>query len=170
MTISFIIPTIGRKSLKRTLDSIHERPGDEVIVVPDIPPSHMWGNNRRNEGMECASGDYLTFIDDDDWYAEGAREIMELAIKENPGRPNLFRMEFPNGQILWKEKKVIPGNIGTPMILVPNKKEMLHYWPGRRNMADFIFVERWKWPQDQIVWREEIIAYLDHNDGERPKG
>lgn len=45
MTMSFIIPTIGRASLKRTLDSIHEKPGDEVIVVRDIPPTHMWRDN-----------------------------------------------------------------------------------------------------------------------------
>jgi len=167
-TISFIIPTIGRKSLKRTVDSIKKRPGDEVIVMEDIPPTHMWGNNRRNEGMAKATCEYLAFIDDDDWYAPNAREIMEQAISENPGKPNLFRMQFPNGQVLWKNKEVLPGNIGTPMILVPNIKEKLYYWPGKRNMADFIFVDRWNWPKENIIWREEIIAYLDHNDGEKP--
>lgn len=45
MTMSFIIPTIGRASLKKTLDSIHERPGAGETAVRDIPPTHMWGNN-----------------------------------------------------------------------------------------------------------------------------
>ena len=166
-TISFIIPTIGRKSLKKTLASIKEKPSDEVIVVPDIPPTHMWGNNRRNEGIAKATCDYLAFIDDDDWYVDGVREIMEQSISENPGKPNLFRMQYPNGKIIWSEKKVVPGNISTQMILVPNVKEKLYYWPGKRNMTDFIFVDNWKWPKDEIIWREEIIAYLGHNDGER---
>lgn len=169
MSISFVIPTINRPSLKKTLDSIHEHKDDEVIVIPDNPPSGMWGNPQRNEGIKKATCDYLAFIDDDDWYTEGAREVMESAIKENPDVPILFKMKYPNGNTIWKEKKVIPGNVSTQMILVPNKKDMLYHWKDGRNMADFIFIDNWKWPKDKIIWREEIIAHLGHNDGEKTK-
>ena len=27
-------------------------------------------------------------------------------------------------------------------------------------MADFLFVDNWKWPEEDIVWREEIISLL----------
>lgn len=164
-SISFIIPTIGRPSLQRTLASIDKYSDDEVIVVEDIPPTRMWGNPQRNEGMEKATCDYLAFIDDDDHYVPGHRGMMEHAINECNGMcPILFKMQYPNGDFLWKEKRVIPGNIGSPMILVPNKKDMLYHWPGKRNMADFLFVDKWKWKKDEIIWKDEVIAYLGHNN------
>ncbi len=164
MTISFIIPSINRPSLKRTLNSIKTTVGDEIIVEYDSPPSGKWGNPQRNEGMKRATCDYLAFIDDDDYYVPAAREIMEQAIAENPGKPILFKVRYPNGDIIWKEKKRIPGNVSTQMILVPNKPEILHYWEGGRNMADCLFIQKWKWPEEDIVWREEIIALMGHND------
>lgn len=164
LTISFIIPSINRATLKRTIDSINPWPGDEIIVEFDIPKSGMWGNPQRNKGMARANGDYLAFIDDDDFYMPGAREVMDRAIRENPGLPNLFKILYPNGH-LWQTKEVVPGNISTQMILVPNLKNKLFTWKDGRNMADFIFVDNWPWPKDKIVWREEIICMMGHEDG-----
>lgn len=163
-SISFIIPSINRPTLHRTIDSIEMWPGDEVIVEFDIPKSGMWGNPQRNKGIARAKGDYLAFIDDDDYYVKGHRDIMAQAIKENPDRPNLFKIQYPNGT-LWDTEEVKPGNISTQMILVPNKPEMLYHWKDGRNMADFIFVDNWKWPKEQIVWRKEIICLMGHSDG-----
>lgn len=165
-SVSFIIPTTGRSSLGRAVMSTGAREGDEVIVVPDINKSGGWGNMQRNEGIRRATCDYLSFMDDDDMYAPGTRDIIERAIAENLNEcPILFRMQYPNGDVLWKEKKVVPGNVSTQMILVPNKKEMLGVFPGKRNMADFIFIDTWLWPKDKIIWREEVICLLGNNDG-----
>lgn len=163
MSISFVIPSINRDTLKRTIDSIDALPGDQIIVEFDLPKSGMWGNPQRNKGIKRASGDYLAFIDDDDFYVPGARMVIEKALRENPDRPHIFKMRYPNGDILWKEKKLVPGNISTQMIIVPNKKEMLHRWEAGRNMADFLFAKNWKWPEDQIIWREEIIVQYGHD-------
>lgn len=164
-SISFIIPTIGRESLQKTLDSIHELPEDEVIVIEDNPPSKKWGNPQRNQGMEKATCDYLAFIDDDDWYVDGAREILSKALAENTDDfPMLFRMQYPNGDVIWNEPKLVPGNVSTQMIVVPNNKEMLYYWEGGRNMADFIFISKCKWSKESIIWREEILVKLGHDD------
>lgn len=163
-TISFIIPSINRETLKRTIDSIEMRKGDEIVVEFDIPKSNMWGNNQRNRGIIRAIGDYLAFLDDDDVFVPGHRQIMENAINENPGKPNLFKMKYPDGRILWSKKEVVPGNIGSSMIFIPNKKEMLKTFYKARNMGDFIFVNTWKWSKEDIVWREEIISLLGHND------
>lgn len=165
-SISYILPSLNRSTLKRTIDSIEMRSGDEICLEFDIPKSNRWGNDQRNKAIARATGDYLAFIDDDDWYKPGYRDIFEKAINENPGKPLMFKMEYPNGDVIWGEKKLIPGNVSTPMMLVPNKKEMLYHWEGARNMADYIFMCRWKWPPDEIVWRDEIIVNLDHNDNE----
>ena len=163
-TVSFIIPSINRETFKRTIDSIEARPGDEIIVEFDIPPTHRWGNDQRNKGIARATGDYLAFMDDDDYYAPGHREIMENAMNENPWKPNLFKMKYPDGRILWSKKEVVPGNIGSSMIFIPNIKECFFPWKDGRNMADFIFVNTWRWLKEDIVWREEVISLLGHND------
>ena len=162
MKISFILPTKGRDTLGRTLRSIERWPDDEILVEVDNPVSNRWGNDQRNAAIKRAKGDYLAFIDDDDWYVKGQREIMEKAMLQNPGKPNFFKMQSPNGDVLWKEKKLVPGNIGGPMIFVPNIPKMLYHWQGARNMADFIFAEKWGWMEDEIVWRDEVIMMLAH--------
>ena len=164
MTISFIIPTIGRRTLSRTIESIKARPGDEILVSVDAQKSGGWGNLQRNDCIYRAEGDYLAFIDDDDWYVADARDIMERAIVENPGLPNLFKIQYPNGELKWTTPEVVPGNVSTQMILIPNDPLMFDMWVPKRNMADCIFIQSWKWPR--IVWREEIIAQLAHNDGD----
>ena len=161
MTISFIIPSINRKTLCRTISSIELWPGDEVLVEFDLPPSGRWGNDQRNAGMLRAKGDFLAFIDDDDEYVIGHRRMMAKAIEDNPYSLSLFKMQYPNGDILWTIPQKVPGNIGSPMILVPNKPRQLYHWKDGRNMADFIFVDHWL---GEIVWRDETIALLGHDD------
>jgi len=170
-TISFIIPTIGRDSLQSTLESIKQWPGDEVLVIRHNPPSGNWGNAERQEGTDKATCDYLAFIDDDDVYAPKAREIMDKAIEENPnGYPILFKMQYPNGRILWVDKKNRCGNVSAQMMLVPNVKDNLHYWRQHESAADFQFMNNWKWPHKLTIWREEIICYLGHNDEKYEEG
>jgi len=164
-TISFVVPSTGRDSLKKTLASIETWAGDEVLVIKHNPPSRNWGNAERQEGTDKAKCDYLAFIDDDDIYVEGHRKIMDDAIQENVNDyPIMFKMKYPSGRILWVDKKIRCGNIGAPMFLVPDIKENLHRWEPERSAADFIFADKWAWPARMTVWREEIIAYPGHND------
>lgn len=163
-SISFIIPSINRPTLQRTIASIEVWDGDEICVEFDLPRTFKWGNPQRNKAMARATGDYLAFIDDDDFYVKGHRQMMQDAIDSKPGKPILFQMQYPSGEVLWKEREVKAGNIGSPMILVPNDKKKLYYWQEGRNMADFIFVEKWGWKD--VVFREQVIAHLGHADGE----
>src|SRR3990167_5241933 len=166
-TISFIIPTLGRESLQATLESIKDLPGDEVLVIRHDPLRHkgIYGNAERQEGTEKATGDYLAYMDDDDVYVPGAREIMAAAIAENTGEnPILFKMQYPSGRVLWRKRWVKCGNVSTQMILVPNKKNMLSKWDIRHRWSDFTFINHWLWPARDIMWRHEIIAFIGHND------
>ena len=164
-TISFIIPSVGRPSLARTLASIDSWPGVEVLVIQRHPPSGHWGNEERQEGTDKAKCDWLAYIDDDDTYVPSHRAIMNRAIAENPKPcPILFRLKFPSGRVIWQKKWVKNGNVSSQMILVPNIKDMLSVWDQKHRWADFQFINHWKWPAKVINWRQEIIALMGHND------
>ncbi len=86
--ISVIVPTVGRDTLERTLDSIFEcrYPNIEVIVsfnncsterVEEIKnkysrvkiistPDKLFPYEAKNRGIEIATGVYITILDDDD--------------------------------------------------------------------------------------------------------
>lgn len=173
--ISFIVPTVGRKSLYATLRSIETWPGDEIMLVGDriqvsdhrvrhvqCPPGGDWGHAERNMAMPLAKCRYLAHIDDDDTYAPGTRALMADAIEKTPGKPVLFRMQFPNGITLWNEPELRCGNVGTPMILIPNMPTKLGTFKSFVG-GDCAFLEEMKWEREEIVWRPEVIALLGHN-------
>lgn len=173
--ISFIVPTIGRASLAVTLRSIETLPGDEILVVGDrfrvrdprvryvdCAPGKDWGHTERNKATPHARGAYVAHIDDDDTYMPGHRALMAETITQNPGRPALFRMKFPNGLTLWREPKIECGNVGTPMMLIPNVPEKLGIWLPFVG-GDCAFLEACGWAAAEYVWRPEVIALLGHN-------
>ena len=173
--ISFIVPTVGRKSLGATLRSIELLPGDEILVVGNdvrtndprvrhilCPAGKDWGATERNYATPLARCQYLAHIDDDDCYAHGTRALMQDAIETTPGKPVLFRMKYPNGITLWDKPELRCGNVGTPMMLIPNRPTMLGKW-GSFVGGDCNFLETMRWRADEIVWRPEVIALLGHN-------
>ena len=185
--ISFIVPTVGRNLLTRTLASIETLPGDEIVIVGSVPalakaaemtnvlagkcvrfipcpPGNDWGHAERNFVTPMCRGDYLAHIDDDDWYAPGTRAWMQDAMVNTPDRPVLFRMRFPNGITLWEKPELRCGNMGTPCILIPNVPEKLGVF-GSFVGGDTNYIETMKWRQDEIVWRPEVIALLGHDIG-----
>ena len=173
--ISFIVPTVGRKSLIATLRSIETLPGDEILMVSngyrvhdprvrfiDCLPGGDFGHTERNVATPHAKGDYIAHIDDDDVYAPGTRGLMADAIEKTPDRPVLFRMRYPNGITLWRDKEIRCGNIGTPCFLIPNVPEKLGSWEPFVG-GDCAFLETSGWAPSEYVWRPEVIALLGHN-------
>jgi glycosyltransferase involved in cell wall biosynthesis len=178
--VTVIIPTIGRLSLDRTLDSVmcQLRPDDRVMVVGDgyqplsrdqcnkrgpqvaygeiNPPAHNWGHNQRNWAMRQASGTHIAFLDDDDIWVPGAREALEVAAPI----PTIYRMRIPNNGMLWRRPHLQEGNVGTPMIVVPNVPERFGVW-GDRYEGDFDFISSTvaAWGGN-VEWREEFLCHV----------
>lgn len=171
--ISFIIATIGRPSLAETLASIECWPGDEVLVIGNVPdktdgpiryiscpPGHDWGSTERNRATPLARGRYLSHIDDDDVYVPGARATMASAIVDGQERLVIFRMRYPDGFTIWQDPIVRWGNVGTPMMLIPNVPAKLGQWGERQDCGDLHFLQTMRWTPPEIVWRTDVIAHV----------
>jgi SAM-dependent methyltransferase len=188
---SIIIPTCGRDTLRRTLESVAANgfvAGDEVLVVGDGPqpgakaiaesfrdrihtvymetvPKHFWGHPQRNHAMRAAKGTHIVTIDDDDEYLDGALTAMRAAASRHPDLIPVFRMNRKDtDQIVWNEKKVFSGNLGTPLFVVPNIPERLGQWGGRyEGDFDFIHSTLQKWPEGEgaMVWKDRVTVRVN---------
>lgn len=171
--ISFVVPTTGRPSLKKALDSIELWPGDEILVVGNmgdvvdervrfIPcePFGDWGHSERNYAQPFAKGRYIANLDDDDVYAPGHRQVMAEAMLKTPDRPIIFKMRYPNGMVLWYWHGLVEGNVGTPMMFFPNDPARLGRWGAQTYCGDSEFLRSCRWRPEEYVWRSEIIAFI----------
>jgi len=171
--LSVIVATTGRASIARTLESITSQllAGDEVIVRPDR--SGDWGATPRTAGARQATGDYLLWMDDDDLYLPGAFAAIRSALRQNPGRPHLFKLwrAGPGADDFSDELPRAPvvkvGENSTQMFVVPNDPARIGTW-GTRYEGDFDFIASTLslYPPNSVVFRPEIIAvWRPHPDG-----
>jgi glycosyltransferase involved in cell wall biosynthesis len=154
--ISVIIPTLGRDSLAAAKASAVV--ADEIIVIENQDGDH--GYSARTRGIQQATGTHLAFLDDDDVFLPGAAELMRDAACEEPV---IFRMDHPRHGVLWRNKSLEFGNVGTPMFLVPNRPKELGEWkehaPGLAEPGgDFSFISGCVEKMGGLVWREEIVC------------
>jgi len=161
--LSVIIPTVGRDSLAAAKASAAG--ADEIIVVHDQTGDH--GYTARHKGMRQATGTHLAFLDDDDEYTQDAIRLFREAACDVPV---IFRMDHPQHGILWREKRLEFGNVGTPMFLVPNIEEKLGVWaphiPGLREPGgDFTFIRGCVEGMGEPVWRPEVVAIVRPDRG-----
>ncbi len=137
MTLTIIVPTIGRPTLETTLQSIARQdllPGDRVIVALDTyqePPRpdvsalvarygfellpvdggvHFMGNPQLNAALATVTTDYVCALGDDDVYVDGAIERLRPKLD---GRAVLFQFY-------------------APPFLVPEDPRRFVFWADRR--------------------------------------
>lgn len=127
VTLSFVLPVHGvAEYLPRCLDSVlaADLPGLQVIAVDDRSPDasgaildeyaardprltvlHLPENlgqgGARTAGLDLATGDYIWFVDPDDWLAEGAVEAVAAALAAAPAALDVlvtgFVRSYPDG-------------------------------------------------------------------------
>jgi glycosyltransferase involved in cell wall biosynthesis len=199
VSLSVIIPTYDpARPLKRCLRSVVSQPllpGDEVLIVGDTRDGDLptvealvkdfgeqfryiphdggrmsFGHDQINHGMTVAMGDYLTFMDDDDVYTEGAFGSIRNAAEEHPGRPLLFRFVTRFHTLVWGALPVLEqDHVGGHCAVFPNKKAYLAPW-GPHYQGDWTFVrgtlDKWPGGEVAVVWREEVIALARPNTPE----
>jgi glycosyltransferase involved in cell wall biosynthesis len=104
MFVSTVIPTVGRSTLNTAVKSVLDQKNiddvNEIIVVNDsgkplpyaewmdsdrvrvIDTNHNERSVARNTGAAIAKGDYLHFLDDDDWILPGSFSLFKRLTKK----------------------------------------------------------------------------------------
>lgn len=125
MRISVIIPTYNRgPAILDALESVfaQTRPADEILVVDDgstdgtaerlkpfadrityIHKQNAGVNAARNTAIEHATGDWLTFLDDDDLWMSNRLEVLERDIAANSGAAEIHmaNLVFTGKDYAW---------------------------------------------------------------------
>lgn len=184
--LSIIVPTIARQSLLRTLQALAPQlRDDEVLVIGDGPrpraakmvdgcgasfryvqgpATAAWGNAQRHAGSLHATGDYLWFVDDDDTPEPDALDAIRQTAEAHPGKALMFRCQWnnyryvPQGTVWW-ETEGDTLHVGTPMLVVPNKSEMMGSWLGEAYDHDYVFITETLaiYGPENVVWVPKVI-------------
>ncbi len=102
--ISVVIPTVGRPTLRAAVDSIRRQsvPPDEIVIVNDSVDQvsviselgvnvieEFTGGRRgpsvaRNRGVSRARGEFIAYLDDDDWWFPHHLASARLSFERTP--------------------------------------------------------------------------------------
>lgn len=172
--VSVVTPTWKRHNLLigRCIPSVQEQdyPVVEHVVVSDGPdedlgvklfdgpwsnlvyreldrhePSEHFGHYARLLGLDCSSGTYITYCDDDDSLRQEHCRLMAEALEADPGAGfAVSRMVSHHAHpVVVGWGRLEPGNVGSPMIM--HRKDILEHgtWGPASWLEDWQLVERW---------------------------
>lgn len=119
------------------------------VSLPEHDPSPHWGHYSRLHALDLASGDLITYCDDDDALRPFHVERLVAALQANPecGWARSIMASHHSDEhetiteIGWGEPSC--GNIGTPMIM--HRREILEHgtWGPAGDFEDWDLVNRW---------------------------
>lgn len=189
---SVIIKTIGRPTLKAAIASA-KREGFEVIVVSDgvevdasgadryVKLGKQWGfygGMAANTGAALASTEFITFLDDDDEFAEGAGEFIRSKLRQDPSvdlwiggvRFNTVIEVYDQttgetkvaSQDLCTNKKlgVVPGNVAMPTYRASIFSKLPftdNIEADHQNLTDFFHIQTCVSNGYKIDWFGQVI-------------
>lgn len=181
-----VIPTIGRPTLPRTLESIPD--GVEVLVIADTyqmeaatlaelkrvtreyglllltldAGRHDRGDSQIAFGFRRALGDWLLNFGDDDVYEPDAFEIMRAAIAEQIERhPIMFKVELKANELRGPSDTILWSHPEIERFKVTGQSFLCPNQPERFGEWD----TDWRFMAEtvanyggQVDWRHELIA------------
>ena len=193
--LSVVIPTIGRPTLRRTLESLRVQPeceGVEVLVVADTfggaPATleetradvlergftmlehdggqHCYGQPQRTHGARTAKAPYVWFSQDDNIAAPDSLAAIGAAIdSQSAPRPLFFRFRAFWGEIIWRAPFLDLGNIDADCLVFPRHIAQSVEW-GLRYEGDYDAARAaYDLSLGNVAWRDEIVAIARPRNG-----
>lgn len=185
MKLSVILPTINRSTLAQALAScrgVHEiivvvdgpdyRGAAEVFEASGLPGRTVlltrcygdYGHTPRQIGLAYCSGDWITYLDDDDAYLPGAVEMLGDLLAQAEAEPHFFRVDFADLGLVWRDPELRLGNISTLGIVHPNDRRWGQW--SHRYEGDYDFAMSMAANYPRVHWVDKVLARVEgHNQG-----
>lgn len=134
-----------------------------VVLAEARDVTSVFGNAQRDIAIRLATASHLCFLDDDDVWNPGARDHFAAAADREPHMVHVFRARWSDGHhwqgVLWKEKRFMRGNVGTPMVLIPNRPPLPRWmhWNSDGVVSDFGWLHAALGDQP-LAWHHETVA------------
>lgn len=162
-----------RPNVIKTLNAWRNGRRNLAVTIKDFPFAGRWGNAQRNALLTVAQGQMISWMDQDDQYAQNA--LGKVLATHGCDRPIICRCScyqqsnrtprLWNPVVIWREQRVEQGNVGGHMFLCPNRQELLGRWePEDKYEADYAFISstlaRFATVGIGPIWDDTILAYL----------
>jgi hypothetical protein len=183
--LTFIIPTIGRKTLKYTIESLQNlniQDWKAIILFDGIKPTLEveddrfkiitlkktgklnYAGNVRNQGIKIADTKWVGFVDDDDTLLPNYLDIFKDIVNNSNPDIIIFRMLNSDGRILppKKDKDFSINNVGISFCL--QKKHMIenNIWFTPSSTEDFDLLNKFRNIGKNIVISKDITYIVRH--------
>lgn len=196
-----VIKTIGRDTLRDAVNSAR-REGFEPLIISDgvNVPEHDQGEKRTivklgkewgfyggmaaNVGAALVPTEFITFLDDDDVFIEGAGDIIRSKLKESPEvdiwiagvRFQLDVSLMDNGKVVYKgrelslnsDRGVTPGNVSMPTYRASifSKSPFINNVDEHHlHLSDFLHVLQCHRLEYKIDWFGSVLYDVRPHDG-----
>lgn len=160
-------------------DTINGNPVCARAIVSDFQPANIdylecgvpgsrFGNAQRDRGLAFATGrsTHLAFLDDDDAWTFGAIDRIRERVSDDESHAHVFRADWGPGHhwhgTLWTEREFRVGNVGTPMLVVPNRPYVRSWMDGNGLgvVSDFGWMSAAVGELDGVCWWEDVVAVV----------
>lgn len=105
MKVNYIIPTLGRETITRTIESIINEDLNANILVRSVGTASQ---NRNKALKEMPNSDWVGFIDDDDFYSSGYLSELDNEFDIVVVRMNQYGGFIPR----YENESLVYGNVG----------------------------------------------------------
>lgn len=145
----------------QTVDLIQKRYDDEVrLIYYPVENRVIFGGVPRNIGIQKAEGDFIFYLDIDDYWGENHLKNLAEGIKDNDWI--WFNdLEFTNDGFFEKKRDITRlGNCGTSNIAHKNDKSIK--WEGSGYKHDWFFIRKLRQNFKKYSFAEGSEYYICH--------